>query len=48
MIFWNNVTLRQRTLKVRDGFSVQGKFEVTTWFFLFIPVFKKERLIISQ
>ena len=47
MIFWNNVTIRQRTLKIRYGYSVEGKFEITTWFFLFVPVYKKERLITS-
>jgi len=48
MIIWNNVTLRQRTLKLFDGHSVQGKFVITTWFFLFIPVYRKEELLTSQ
>ena len=45
MIIWNNVTIRQRTLTIKHGSSVEGKFIITTWYFLFVPVFKKEVLI---
>lgn len=48
MIIWNNVTLKQRTLNIRSGSSVEGKFTITTWWFLFIPIYKKETLITSQ
>ena len=48
MIIWNNITLRQRSLNIRHGASVEGKFIITTWWFLFIPIYKKETLITSQ
>ena len=48
MIIWNNTTLRQRTLRIRSGASAEGKFIITTWFFLFIPIYRKETLITSN
>jgi len=48
MIIWNSTKIKQRTLTVRTGSSVQVKFMITTWWFLFIPIFRNEKLISTQ
>lgn len=42
MIIWNRVTVKWRKIK---GFNTEGKFKITTWFILFIPVYRREVLI---
>jgi len=48
MIIWNSTKMTQRTLNYTNGRSCAARVLVTTWWVLFIPVFKKEKLMTTN
>lgn len=45
MIIWHRITLKERVTRVARGRSVEMKIRVDTWFFVVIPIFRKETLV---
>lgn len=45
MFVCSSVKIKERTLNIRDGYSIQARFLVTTWWICGIPVLSTEMLL---
>jgi len=48
MFVCNSVKVKERTLNIRYGYSIQARFMVTTWWVCGIPVFSTETLFTDE
>ena len=45
MIIWNSISIKQKTITTHFGYSFECKFRIETWWFLFVPVYRKATLL---